>query len=59
MQYSFDLHCVCGEGRDACSFVNCEISGSEPGDEIDVQEKRIVVVIKGTVEVVSGIWCNY
>ena len=55
MQYSFDSYCVCCEGRDTCSFVDCEISGWEPGDEIDVEEKRVVVAMKGTVEVVSGI----
>ena len=35
--------------------MDCEISGWEPGDEIDVEEKRVVVAMKGTIEVVSGI----
>ena len=55
LENSFDSYCVCCEGRDTCSFVDCEISGWEPGDEIDVEEKRVVVAMKGTVEVVSGI----
>ena len=55
LQYSFDSYCVCCEGRDTCSFVDCEISGWEPGDEIDVEEKRVIVAMKGTIEVASGI----
>ena len=30
-------------------------NGWEPGGEIDVQEKRVEVVMKGTVDVISGI----
>ena len=55
LQYSFDSCCVCCEGRDACSFVGCKTSGWEPGDKIDVEEKRVVVMMKGTVKVVSVI----
>ena len=42
-------------GKDACSFVDCEISCWKPGDETDVEEKRFVVTMKGTAEFVSGI----
>ena len=55
LQYSCDSYCVCCEGKDACSFVDCEISGWKPGDEIDVEYKRIVVAMKGAAEFVSGI----
>ena len=42
-QYSCDSYCVCCEGKDACPFVDCEISGWKPGDETDVEDKRIVL----------------
>ena len=47
-QHSFDSYCVCCEGRDAYSFVDYEISSWNPGDEIDVEKKRVAVVMKGT-----------
>ena len=53
LQYSFDPYCVCCERKDACSF-DCEISSWKPGDEIDVEEKRFEVTMKGTAEFVSG-----
>ena len=55
LQYFFDSYCVCCEGRGACSSVDCEVSGWAPSDEIDVEKKHVVVVMKGTAEVVSGI----
>ena len=55
LHYSFDSYCVCCEGKDACSFVECEISGWKPGDETDVEDKRIVVAMKGATKFVSGI----
>ena len=55
LQYSFDSYWVCCEGKDACSFVDCEISSWKPGDETDVEEKRFVVTMKVTAEFTSGI----
>ena len=55
LQYSFDSYCVCGEGKYACSFVDCEISDWKPGDEIYFEENRVAVAMKGTAEFFSGI----
>ena len=55
LECSFDSYCACCEGRNACSFVDCKIIGWKPGDEIDIEEKRVVAAMKGTAEVVNGI----